>query len=127
MVQSLRQAVAEWDRPPQLVFFSRADESDSDRFFAQAWPGAKFISDPQGEWFHRYAVPRGGCAQLFGWRTWLAGLRAALKGHLISRPTRDPWQMPAYVLVREGRVMWSYHPKHAGDHPTWTPPPWTLP
>jgi hypothetical protein len=124
VVHSLRQAVATWTNPPRLVFVSRGSVAESEAFFARHWPGCRVISDPSGEWFRAYGVPRAGCLQLFAWRAWVSALRATLKGHCVSRPTRDIWQMPAYVLVDQGEVRWSFYPREPGEQPRWTPPPW---
>lgn len=124
MVQSLRQSVAAWADPPRVIFISRADEQESIDFFARHWPQAHFISDPSGKHFRAYGVARAGCWQLLGWRAWLSALRAFLKGHRLAGATRDIWQMPAYVLVENGQIRWSFYPREPGQQPVWNPPPW---
>ncbi len=54
---------------------------------------------------------------MFGLRSWIAGVRATTKGHLINRKIGDPWTMPTLFAVRNDHVIGEFRGRHAGDHP----------
>ncbi len=124
MVQSLRRSVAAWPDAPRILFFSRADEEQSQAFFSRHWPEAEVVSDPKGQWFRRYGIRHAGWELVLDPRTWWAALLALIRGHRIGLPTRDPWQMSGYVLVEGDKVLWKFLPKYAGQRPDWSSPPW---
>ena len=124
MVQSLRRSAANWTRPIRILFVTRADAEQSTAFFAHHWPEAEVMNDPHGEVFRSYRIPRAGWELLLDPRTWWLALRAWLGGHRLGWPTRDPWQMPGYVLIEDDQVLWRFQPRYAGERPAWNPPPW---
>lgn len=81
------------------------------------WPDAPAIADPERRLYAAFGLGRGSLGQLLGPATWLAGLRALLKGHFAGRPVGDPLTMPGAFLVEGRRVIWARPFDHAGDQP----------
>lgn len=127
MLQGLQSAREVWTHPPALVLISRAQPEQIEGFVASHGDGSPVltISDPEGRWARQFGIGRASLWQLFGWRTVLAGLRAWLRGHRVSRPTRDPFSMPGYVLLNNGAEVWRFQPRHAGEMPDWRSEPWS--
>lgn len=86
-------------------------------FFDRYDPDAIGIADPDGALFGLFEIRRGGMREMFGLRSWGAGVRATLKGHLINRKVGDPWTLPTVLAVRNGDVVGEFVGEHAGDHP----------
>lgn len=86
-------------------------------FFDGLDPDATAIADPDGELYRAFEVERGGWREMFGLRSWLAGLRATRKGHLINRKIGDAWTLPTVLVVRNEHVLAAFRGGHAGDHP----------
>jgi len=86
-------------------------------FFSGLDDRAIAIADPDGELYRAFAIERGGWREMFGVRSWLAGLRAARKGHLINRKIGDPWTLPTVIAVEDGVIVGEFRGEHAGHHP----------
>lgn len=86
-------------------------------FFDRLDPQATAIADPNGELYELFDIERGGWREMFGLRSWIAGIRATAKGHLINRKIGDPWTMPTIFAVRGARIVGEFRGRHAGDHP----------
>ena len=98
-------------------FFFQGTPAEGSRVFDRLWPEARAVSDESG-WFYRaFGLERGGLAQILGPGVWIAGTRAAFKGHLPGKPVGDPRMMPGAFLVEGERVLWRHRYRHAGDHP----------
>ncbi len=102
---------------PEPLFFHQASVEAAKLFFAARLPGAHAVADPDGFFYDAFGLRRGNALQLLGPGVWLRGLRAAMKGHFVGRPTGDPLRMPGTFLVRGRSVMWQHRSRHAGDHP----------
>jgi hypothetical protein len=100
---------------PVFVFMGTPDEGRT--FLDAHWPGAIGIADPDKILYEAFSVPRGGLREMFGLRSWVAGVRATLKGKLIGRRHGDPWTLPVLALLHGEEVTWRHVGAHAGDHP----------
>jgi hypothetical protein len=78
---------------------------------------ASWIADPDRVLYRALELERGTFLQLFGPRVWVAGLRAALRGHGIGRLEGDGFQMPGAFVIHRGRVVRSYRHATAADRP----------
>jgi hypothetical protein len=99
------------------VFVYQGSAEQGPMFFDRLDPGAIAIADHEGELYGRFGVERGGWREMFGLRSWAAGIRATAKGHLISRKVGDPWTLPTIFAVRNERIVGEFRGRHAGDHP----------
>lgn len=86
-------------------------------FFERLHPHAVAMADPDGTLYEGFGIARGGWREMFGLRSWVAGVRATSKGHLINRKIGDPWTMPTLFAVRHERIVGEFIGRHAGDHP----------
>ena len=92
---------------------------EGQRFFDDRWPEARAVSDPAKELYHLMGLARGTLRQLFGLSVVRRGLQARSEGHSVGKVVGDPWMMPGWFLVKEGRIAWDYRGEHAGDHPNY--------
>ena len=86
-------------------------------FFESLDPDATAIADPDGDLFRAFSVERGGWREMFGLRSWRAGVRATLKGHTINRKIGDAWTLPSVFALRGDRIIGEFRGRHAGDLP----------
>ena len=75
------------------------------------------MADAPRRLYAAFAIGQGGKRQMFGLGVWLAGTRAALKGHAAGKAVGDPWTMPGLFLVKGDAILWRHAFRHAGDHP----------
>ncbi len=101
---------------PIFVFMGTPDEGKA--FLDTHWPGAQGIADPDKTLYEAFSVPRGGWREMFGLGSWLAGIRATLKGKWIGRRHGDPWTLPLFVVLDGSAISWRHVGAHAGDHPS---------
>ncbi len=87
---------------------------EGEQFFADRWPEARAVSDPDKLLYRAFGLARGSVGQLLGPGVWRAGWRAFRAGHGVGRPVGDPLMMSGWFLVRDGRVVWSDLHEHAG-------------
>jgi len=100
-----------------VVYVYQGTAEQGPMFFDSLDDSAVAIADPDAILYNAFAVEHGGWRQMFGVRSWIAGLRATRKGHRINRKIGDPWTMPTIVAVRNGRIVGAFRGEHAGDHP----------
>lgn len=113
----LRQVTAADPSFPPVLYFYQGTVGDGESFFPAYDPAARAVSDPGRVYYTAFGLRQGSFSQMFGPDVWSCGLRAARKGLGIGRPVGDPWVMPGLFLVRRAEILWSYLPRHAGDHP----------
>jgi hypothetical protein len=116
-VQVLRELSESKPSFPATVLVFQEGVEQGREFFARFWPRARAISDPERSLYRAFGVESGTVAQLFHPGVLVAGLKSTLGGTLPGIPTADVRQMPGWVLVRRGAVVWQHRPRHAGDHP----------
>jgi len=75
------------------------------------------VADAPRRLYAAFGIGQGGKRQMFGLGVWLAGTRAALKGHAAGKAVGDPWTMPGLFLVKGDAILWCHAFRHAGDHP----------
>ena len=80
--------------------------------------GVLQISDPDKKIYQEFQLKRGTLRQLFGPRMWIRGFQAGImEGLWVGRERGDGFQMPGYFVIHQGKVIESYIPKDAADHP----------
>ncbi|BDI32780.1 hypothetical protein CCAX7_48310 [Capsulimonas corticalis] len=68
--------------------------------------------------FQTYGLGRGTFGQLFGWRSWVRGAIATLRGHIIGRLSGDGFQMPGtFIIDTQGIVRFAHRHADATDNP----------
>ena len=100
-----------------MVFVYQGTPEQGPMFFDRYDSDAVGIADHEGALFRLFEIQRGGMREMFGLRSWSAGVRATLKGHRINRKVGDPWTLPTVLAVRNQAVVGEFVGRHAGDHP----------
>ncbi len=109
----LRQNVEAGDYP-RVVLVHTAQPEEGERFFAQRWPAATALADPEGKLYAAFGLRRGSVGQLIGPKAMWAGLRGLLSGHGVGKPQGDTLMLSGRFLIHEDRVLWSDLHEHAG-------------
>ena len=78
---------------------------------------ANWFADPDRLLYRALELGRGSFLQLFGPRVWVAGVRAALRGHGIGKLEGDGFQMPGACVIHRGRVVRAFRHATAADRP----------
>ena len=80
--------------------------------------GSDHISDPTCELYKEMGLLKGSFKQLFGLRMWTRGFQVGiLEGLGVGRQRGDGFQMPGYFVLDKGKIIESYIPEDAADHP----------
>ncbi len=115
LIQDLR---AEAEPDQRVVLVHQSTEAEFDRTLAHLWPAAERVSDPDARWYAAAGVRRGGWREMFGWRSWRAGVPAFLRGNRIGwKGAADGWTLPTAIRLRDGAVVAEHRGRHAGDQP----------
>lgn len=110
-VAQLRSAA---DLPIYFVCMESAEEAAA--FKAEHRSPHHFISDPERKLYEKYGVKRGTTGQLFSLRTIGQGIKATLSGSFQGKPTSDPMQLGATIIIdQSGGVAWSRYAKDAAE------------
>lgn len=117
LIEDLRRIAAERPDFPRTVFFTLSGPERTREFFAERWPEAAAVADPERVFYDRMGPGRGNLVQLFGPKVWAASRRATKKGHQLGKPEGDVRQMPGMYLVRGSSILWEHDFEHAGDQP----------
>jgi hypothetical protein len=117
MVSGLRLASEANPNYPRVLFFTQSKATEGRAFLRRYWPGASAIADPKLELYDLFGVGRAGLLQALGPSVIAARSRARRKGMANGPRSGDIWRMPGLFAVQQESVIWTYHPKHAADHP----------
>lgn len=103
----------------KLVLIHMSPENFADKMMKKfGLEGVLQISDPDKKIYQEFQLKRGTLRQLFGPRMWIRGFQAGiLEGLWVGRERGDGFQMPGYFVLYQGKVIESYIPKDAADHP----------
>ena len=94
------------DVPIFFVGMGSVDETAS--FKVRMRSPHRFIADPERILYERFGVARATARQMVTLRAIGQGIRATLAGQVQGRPSSDPMQLGATVIVgRGGEVLWS--------------------
>lgn len=75
------------------------------------------VSNPTQSYYRAFELSRGNITQLFGPRTWIEGIRATMRGNMVSGLKGDGFQMPGIFIIQNGEVIQSYRHRTAGERP----------
>ena len=117
MVADLRaQSVAEGEREG-IVFFYQGTVPEGREFFVEHWPSARAIADQTLKFYQGFGVPKASLAQVFSPAVWQSGMKTWSRGHRPAIAQRNIRQMPGFMWVHDGRIVWRHDFEHVGDHP----------
>lgn len=100
-----------------LIYFVCMESAEEAAVFkAENRSPHHFISDPERKLYEAYGVKRGSTRQLFSLRTIGQGIKATLSGSFQGKPTSDPMQLGATIILDQtGTVAWSRYAKDAAE------------
>jgi len=100
----------------QLVLVHQSEPEAADRFFAKyGLEDVARISDPERKLYAHFDLKEGTWEQVFGWKSWLRGIPAFFRGHLIGRLEGNGYQMPGTFLVQDATILRAYRHSSAAD------------
>ena len=85
--------------------------------FADLWPEAQAIADPERRLYSLFGVERGTLCQMVSPGVVACGIRATVKGNFGGRAIGDPQLMPGLFAIKNEQIVWQHDFRHAGDHP----------
>jgi hypothetical protein len=111
-----RRQVAQLKRRPGLnvAFVTMATPEDAEEFRLKYHSAHPVLCDPQRRLYEGFGLRRAQWGDVIGPKVTLQGLSALRYG--MSRPRQDPMQLGgAFVLDREGEIVWSHRAANAAD------------
>lgn len=75
------------------------------------------VSDPACRHYHDFGLRKGTLRELFGFRAFIGGNRAMLKGVGVPQPGTNIDQMPGLFFIENGELIRSYSYRSIGDTP----------
>ena len=100
---------------PSVVFVGIGDTTQSDEFFAWAWPSVPVIADASLALHEAFGLTRARMSRVIGPRVWGSVFRAWRNG--VGAPSGDVKMLAGAFVVARGRVVWEHRSEHAGDVP----------
>lgn len=116
-MRDLRRAAEGNPTYPLVLFVSQASAEELGAIFADLWPEARAVADPDATLHRQFGIRRAGLAQSLTPGILACGVRAALKGNMQGRTQGDPRLMPGLFALADGRVVWHHDFRHHGDNP----------
>lgn len=117
MVADLRQHASEDGEGARILFFFQGTVPEGREFFAEHWSSARAIADRPLRFYQGFGVPKGSLAQIYGSQVWRRGMQTFSRGNRPGLVQGNVRQMPGFMWVREGRILWRHDFEHAGDNP----------
>lgn len=106
---------------PVIYFVHQSSPEQGEAFFAERFPGARHISDPELELYKLFGVRRLGGLQLLNPKMIWQGIRLTFKGYQNKiGGTGDIFVLSATFLFNKGKAVWQRRAKYAGDEPDFT-------
>jgi hypothetical protein len=116
-VADIREASESQPDYPAVLFVNQASPTECRAFVRRYWPDARVISDPNLEVYDEFGIGRASFIKALGPSVFRAYARAKAKGHVQGAPAGDIWRLPGVIVADQARIVWSYTPSHAADHP----------
>jgi hypothetical protein len=118
-VRELRRVTAQRADYPRVLFVHQGTAALGREFFAERWPEARAVADPDRELYRAFAIPRASARSLFQLDLWRRVFTNALN-RVPSGPVQgDIAQLPGLFLIRDRAIVWEHPFRHSGDHPDW--------
>jgi len=116
-VADIRKASESSPDYPAVLFLNQANTTECRAFVRRYWPDARVISDPALELYDEFGIGRASFLKALAPGVFRARSRAKAKGHEQGALSGDIWRLPGVIVADQGRIVWSYTPSHAADHP----------
>jgi len=80
--------------------------------------GVQHVSDKSKILYKKYGLHKTSFKAMFGfknwWRAFVAGI---MKGHLVGKPSGDPWQMPGAFFIQNNQIINKFEYRFVSDRP----------
>lgn len=94
------------------------DVDETREFCGARAPGVQCYADPQQQAYRAFGLGQAQTSEILTPSVVLAGMQAALEGHLPGAPVGDALQMPGtFVIGPDGRLRMAYYSRTVSDHP----------
>ncbi|TVR83348.1 MAG: AhpC/TSA family protein [Saprospirales bacterium] len=105
----------------EIVLVHMSEQETAEKFLKKfKIDDLSHISDPSTEFYQAFGIMKGTFNQLFGLHNWMRGFDAAfVKGHGVSVPIGDGFQMPGIFLISGNTIEKSYVHKSISDRPNY--------
>ena len=113
----LREAAQDVPGFPPVLLVHQGTVAEGADFFAERWPEARAVSDPEHFFYAAFEVRQGGLTQMFGLDALRNGVIALSHGHMQGKAVGDVWTMPGFFLVQGRTMLWRYEVDNAGAQP----------
>jgi len=105
---------------PPIYFVHQSPLDYADGFFAQRFPGAAHISDPQRKLYEAFGIRYLTPSRLFNPLGVLKGFYLTFKGYFNKTgPTGNVWVLSGTYVFNRGQLAWMHRAQFAGDEPRW--------
>jgi thiol-disulfide isomerase/thioredoxin len=116
LVNQLAELKRDLPRFPDVIFVHMEDLDEGEAFFAENYPGARHISDPNKELYDLFGIKRGGTKELLNPRMIGRTIQRMFKGYSNTvKPTADASMLSGMFLFRSGNPIWAHRATFAGD------------
>ncbi len=117
MVADLRAHAATDGERERILFFYQGTVQEGREFFTEHWSSARAIADQPLKFYQGFGVPKASLAKTFSPQVWRSGMKTWARGHRPGLVQRNARQMPGFMWVQGGRIVWRHDFEHVGDHP----------
>lgn len=117
MVADLRHHAATDGERERILFFFQGTVPEGRDFFAEHWSSARAIADRPLRFYQGFGVPRGTLSQIYGPEVWRRGMQSFARGNRPGLVEGHVRQMPGFMWVKEGKILWRHDFEHAADNP----------
>jgi hypothetical protein len=118
-VRELRRLVEAEPDYPDILFVHQGVAADGAAFFAEYWPAARAVADPDLRLYTTFGIHRSDIRRVVQPDLWRRAVRNILAANPGGRPRGDISLQPGLFVVQGGEILWEHPYRHAGDHPDW--------
>ena len=96
-----------------------AGVAEGERFFAERFPSAAAVADPDHDLYRDFGLTKGSLRQVAGPSVWLPTLKSLLAGNGGSRPVGDPLVLAGHFVAQDGELLYAHRTTHAAEEGAW--------
>jgi hypothetical protein len=116
-VTDLRRLSEKESRLPKVLFLHPATQEQGAEFFAEHWPEARVIADPQHRFYHAFGLDKTRFWQRYGPLVVAGAARAFLRGSRQGKAIGHENTQPGVALMRGERVLHVWKGQRVSDRP----------
>jgi len=117
MVADLKQHASTEGEQERILFFYQGTVPEGREFFGEHWSSARAIADQPLRFYRGFGIPKASIARILAPTVWRRGMETFARGHRPGLSSGSIRQMPGFMWVQDGRILWRHDFEHAGDNP----------